>query len=111
VFGRAREVTEPQELERAATAITTHVAPGRERDARMPTEQEYRQTLLLAVPLDEASAKVRTGPPKDDAPDMQLPVWAGVLPMELVPGAPEPAPDLIGDLPTPGYLTGYRRPD
>jgi nitroimidazol reductase NimA-like FMN-containing flavoprotein (pyridoxamine 5'-phosphate oxidase superfamily) len=111
VFGRAREVTEPEELERAATAITSHVAPGREREARMPTDHEYRQTLLLAVSLDEASAKVRTGPPIDDAPDMQLPIWAGVIPLELVPGTPEPAPDLVGDLPTPSSVTGYRRPD
>jgi len=111
VFGRAREVTEPEEMERAATAITSHVAPGRETEARMPTEHEFRQTLLLAVPLDEASAKVRTGPPKDDPPDIELPIWAGVLPLALAHGTPEPAPDLIGDLPTPGYVTGYRRPD
>jgi nitroimidazol reductase NimA-like FMN-containing flavoprotein (pyridoxamine 5'-phosphate oxidase superfamily) len=111
VFGRAREVIEPEEMERAATAITSHVAPGRETEARMPTEHEFRQTLLLAVPLDEASAKVRTGPPKDDAPDIELPIWAGVLPLELAHGTPEPAPDLIGDLPTPSYVTGYRRPD
>jgi nitroimidazol reductase NimA-like FMN-containing flavoprotein (pyridoxamine 5'-phosphate oxidase superfamily) len=111
VFGRAREVTDADELRIAAIAITSHVAPRREMDARMPTEQEFRQTLLLAVPLEEASAKVRAGPPKDDAPDVQLPIWAGVLPLELAHGTPEPAPDLVDDLPTPGYLTSYRRPD
>jgi hypothetical protein len=111
VFGRAREVTDTDELRTAATAITSHVAPGREVDVRMPTDHEFRQTLLLAVPLEEASAKVRTGPPKDDQPDVQLPIWAGVLPLELAHGTPEPAPDLIGDPPTPDYVTDYRRPD
>ena len=80
VFGTAREVTEEEELHTAAAAITSHVAPGREDEARMPTAAEYKQTLLLAVPLDEASAKVRTGPPKDDADDIELPIWAGVAP-------------------------------
>jgi nitroimidazol reductase NimA-like FMN-containing flavoprotein (pyridoxamine 5'-phosphate oxidase superfamily) len=110
VFGRAREVIDPDELRTAATAITAHVAPGREADARMPTDHEFRQTLLLAVPLEEASAKVRTGPPKDDAPDVELPIWAGVVPLELAHGTPEPAPDLVHELPTPAYLEGYRRP-
>lgn len=110
VFGRAREVTEDAELLEAARAITSHVAPGREEDARMPTEHEFRQTLLLAVPLEEASAKVRTGPPLDDAEDTELPIWAGVLPLELAHGAPQPAPDLIDDLSVPEYLTPYRRP-
>jgi nitroimidazol reductase NimA-like FMN-containing flavoprotein (pyridoxamine 5'-phosphate oxidase superfamily) len=110
VFGRAREVTDPDEKELVARAITSHVAPGREADARMPTEDEYRQTLLLAVPLEEASAKVRTGPPLDDEADMASPIWAGTLPLELTPGSPEPAPDLNGEVPTPDYLTRYRRP-
>lgn len=109
VFGRAREVVEAGEKELVARAITSHVAPGREEEARMPTEDEYRQTLLLAVPLDEVSAKVRTGPPLDDEDDMALPIWAGVLPLGLAHGAPEPAPDLSGDPPTPVYLTHYHR--
>ena len=81
VFGTAREVTDEEELHTAAAAITSHVAPGREDEARMPTAAEYKQTLLLAVPIEEASAKVRTGPPKDDEEDMELPIWAGVLPL------------------------------
>ena len=92
VFGTAREVTDEEELHTAAAAITSHVAPGREDEARMPTAAEYRQTLLLAVPLEEASAKVRTGPPKDDDDDMELPIWAGVLPLHTRPGEPEPDP-------------------
>jgi nitroimidazol reductase NimA-like FMN-containing flavoprotein (pyridoxamine 5'-phosphate oxidase superfamily) len=92
VFGETREVTDPEELHDAAVAITSHVAPGREDEARMPTDAEYKQTLLLALPLDEASAKVRTGPPKDDDADMELPIWAGVLPLHTRRGEPEPAP-------------------
>jgi nitroimidazol reductase NimA-like FMN-containing flavoprotein (pyridoxamine 5'-phosphate oxidase superfamily) len=104
VFGRAREVTDREELEVAARAITHHVLPGREDDARMPTEREYAQTLLLAIPIEEASAKVRTGPPIDDEDDLGLPVWAGVLPLITVPGDPEPSPDLADGIGRPDYL-------
>lgn len=104
VFGRAREVTDPDELLVAARAITRHVLPGREDDARMPSEREYAQTLLLAIPIEEASAKVRTGPPKDDEDDLGLPVWAGVLPLATVRGAAEPSPDLTEGIGEPHYL-------
>jgi nitroimidazol reductase NimA-like FMN-containing flavoprotein (pyridoxamine 5'-phosphate oxidase superfamily) len=110
VFGSAREVTDPEELHTAAAAITAHVAPGREEEARMPTDEEYRQTLLLAVPLEEASAKVRIGPPKDDKEDLHLPIWAGVLPLETSPGAPQPDPELAGDIEVPPSVAGYHRP-
>ena len=110
VYGEAREVTDPEELHTAATAITSHVAPGRQDEARMPTAEEYRQTLLLAVPLSEASAKVRIGPPKDDDEDLDLPIWAGLLPFVTTPGAPEPAPDLRPGLAVPPSVTGYHRP-
>jgi hypothetical protein len=110
VFGTAREVTDPEELHVAARAITSHVAPGREDEARMPTDDEYRQTLLLAVPLDEASAKTRTGPPKDDEPDRDLPIWAGVLPFVTTPAVPEPSPDLADGIDVPASVVGYHRP-
>ena len=110
VFGETREVTDPEELHDAAVAITAHVAPGREDEARMPTDAEYRQTLLLALPLDEASAKVRTGPPKDDDADMELPIWAGVLPLHTRPGEPEPALELREGLDVPPSVIGYHRP-
>ena len=109
-FGVAREITDLDELHTAATAITSHVAPGREDEARMPTQEEYKQTLLLALPLDEASAKVRTGPPKDDDADMDLPIWAGVLPLHTRPGEPEPAPELREGLDVPPSVIGYHRP-
>jgi hypothetical protein len=79
-------------------------------DARLPNEEEFRQTLILAIPLDEASAKIRTGPPKDDEVDLDLPVWAGTLPLHLTPGTPEPDPALADGIEVPGYLTDYRRP-
>jgi uncharacterized protein len=110
VFGTAREVTDPEELHTAARAITSHVAPGREEEARMPTDEEYKQTLLLALPLDEASAKVRTGPPKDDEEDLELPIWAGVLPFVTDPADPVPSPDLASDIPVPPSVAGYHRP-
>jgi uncharacterized protein len=110
VFGTAREVTEEEELDTAAAAITSHVAPGREDEARMPTAAEYRQTLLLAVPLEEASAKVRTGPPKDDDDDIALPIWAGVLPLATNAGDPDPSPDLAPGIDVPPSVSGYHRP-
>ncbi len=110
VFGEAREVTDPDELLTAAVAITSHVAPGREGEARMPTDEEYKQTLLLALALDEASAKVRTGPPKDYDDDIALPIWAGVLPLHTQTGDPDPSPDLAAGIDVPPSVTGYHRP-
>jgi nitroimidazol reductase NimA-like FMN-containing flavoprotein (pyridoxamine 5'-phosphate oxidase superfamily) len=110
LYGRAREVTDPEELLTAARAITRHVLPGREDEARMPTSDEFRQTILFAIPIDEASAKVRTGPPKDDEPDLALPLWAGVLPLVTRPGTPDPSPDLLEGIVVPGYVADARRP-
>jgi uncharacterized protein len=110
VFGRAREVTDVDELKMVARALTEHVARGRAADARMPTDDEYRQTLILALALDECSAKVRTGPPKDSEPDLDLQVWAGVLPLSLVPGEPVPDPALKKAMAVPSYVSHYRRP-
>jgi uncharacterized protein len=109
LYGRAREVTDPEERLLAARAITAHVVPGREADARMPTEDEYRQTILLGVPIDEASAKVRTGGPKDPEEADAL-VWAGVLPLTTGHGQPQPAEDLPAGIGVPAYLTSYGRP-
>lgn len=87
-FGQAR-VLEGDEKAKALTAFVEHVVPGRSREARPADARELVATLVLAVPLDEASAKVRTGPPHDDEADMALPVWAGVVPISLVRGSPE----------------------
>ena len=109
-YGRARPVTDPAELAVVARSITDHVAAGRSADARMPNEVELKQTLFLALLLDEASAKVSTGYSEEPPEDEALPVWAGVLPLHLVPGEPVAHPNLDPALPTPGYLTDYRRP-
>jgi uncharacterized protein len=109
-FGTAREVTDRAEQLAVAHALAEHVAPGRGADARPPTDDELRQTLMLAIGLDESSAKIRTGPPKDDEDDLDLPVWAGVLPVAIVPQDPLPAPDLHDGIPTPAYVEIYRRP-
>ena len=109
VYGHPREVTDPGEKDRAQAALVDHVAHGRAAEARMPNERELDQTTILAIELAEVSAKVRTGPPKDDAEDLELPVWAGVLPLRLVPGEPEPAPDLRPGIHVPGYVADYRR--
>jgi nitroimidazol reductase NimA-like FMN-containing flavoprotein (pyridoxamine 5'-phosphate oxidase superfamily) len=82
VFGPARGVEDPGEKLAALEALVERLVAGRWSDARQPTEVELRQTLVVAVPLAEASAKVRTGPPLDDDEDYALPVWAGVIPLE-----------------------------
>jgi nitroimidazol reductase NimA-like FMN-containing flavoprotein (pyridoxamine 5'-phosphate oxidase superfamily) len=111
VYGRAREVTDEHELYAAARAITRHVLPGREDDAAEPHEQDWRETLILAMPIAEASAKVRTGPPIDDQQDLALDVWAGTLPLAIVAGEPKPSPDLREGIRVPDYLRSFRRPD
>jgi len=109
VYGRAREVIDPTEKFDAQAALVEHVVRGRAADARLPNQRELDQTTILAIPLDEVSAKVRTGPPKDEEEDLALPVWAGVLPLRTVPGEPEPDPLLPSGIATPGYVSDYRR--
>ncbi len=108
VFGQARLVDNVKEKLMALEAVTNHVTPGRWDDSRPPTDKEVKGTLVLAIPLDEASAKIRSGPPDDDEEDLDLPYWAGVVPIGLAPGAP--IPDVGVDWPAPGYLAEYRRP-
>ena len=90
IFGSARFVDDPAEKMEALRIFTEHVMKGRWDDVRQPSEQELKATSVLALPLEEVSAKVRTGGPLDDEPDYALPVWAGVLPLETVAKAPEP---------------------
>jgi nitroimidazol reductase NimA-like FMN-containing flavoprotein (pyridoxamine 5'-phosphate oxidase superfamily) len=106
VFGKAREVVEDEKL-RALDSLVEHVVRGRSAEVRAPNEKELRQTLVLALPIDEASAKIRTGGPVDDDEDYALPVWAGVLPLQLTPGAPLPDRDVTSDV--PDYLRNYKR--
>jgi nitroimidazol reductase NimA-like FMN-containing flavoprotein (pyridoxamine 5'-phosphate oxidase superfamily) len=88
VLGRARLVDDPAEKLAALRLITDHVVPGRWDEVREPNELELRQTLVLALPLEEVSAKVRVGPPVDDEEDYTLPVWAGVVPIHTSLGKP-----------------------
>ena len=90
VLGQARLVTDPAEKTAALEYFTNHVVPGRWDEVRQPTEQELKSTTVLALALDEVSAKVRTGPPIDDEEDYALPVWAGVVPLRIEAGAPAP---------------------
>jgi hypothetical protein len=111
VYGTAREVTDPAEKWEAQRALVEHIVPGRTADARMPSEKELRQTTILAIPLDEASAKVRSGPPKDAEEDYDLPVWAGEIPLRLVPQPPIDDPRLPAGITAPEYARRYRRGD
>jgi hypothetical protein len=109
VFGTAEPITDHDEKARALDAIVEHIVPGRTAEVRPMREDEVRTTLVVRLPLDEASTKVRTGPPKDDDADLGLTdVWAGVLPCTLTFGEPE-GDELAGGLPAPGSVTGYRR--
>jgi hypothetical protein len=110
IFGAARFVDDPDEKEAAFRLVTEHVAPGRWEDSRLPTEKETRATSILAVSMAEASAKVRTGPPEDDADDYDLPLWAGVVPLRIVADPPIDDPALRVSVEVPGYLSDYRRP-
>jgi nitroimidazol reductase NimA-like FMN-containing flavoprotein (pyridoxamine 5'-phosphate oxidase superfamily) len=89
IFGRGQRVDDPDEKRRAFDAIVDHVLPGRSAVARPTSDAELRTTLVIKVAIDEASAKVRTGGPIDDDADLDLPVWAGVVPIDTVAGAPE----------------------
>ncbi len=99
VLGKARLVSDPAEKWEAMRAFTNHIVPGRWEEARQPDEKEMKQTEVLALSLTEASAKVRTGPPIDDEEDLSWPVWAGVVPVRIVPGAPVPVEGLTSAAP------------
>jgi nitroimidazol reductase NimA-like FMN-containing flavoprotein (pyridoxamine 5'-phosphate oxidase superfamily) len=91
VLGKARPVTHPNEKRNALRSFTNHIVPGRWEEVRQPTEQELKATSVLALALDEVSAKVRTGPPIDDEEDYAFPVWAGVVPIRTQ--VDQPLPD------------------
>ena len=106
VFGKARLVAEPREKWDALRAFTNHVVEGRWEEVRQPNEQELKGTTVVAIPIDEASAKVRLGPPIDDEEDFAAAVWAGYVPVSLssgdpipdarlAPGAQPPAPERL----------------
>jgi nitroimidazol reductase NimA-like FMN-containing flavoprotein (pyridoxamine 5'-phosphate oxidase superfamily) len=109
VLGTAREVTGPEEKQAALRAVVEHIAPGRAEEIRGPDERDMKSTKVLSIPIEEASAKVRTGPPVDEKADLDLPYWAGQLPLTQGAGNPIPAPDLVDDLPVPDHVSRWDR--
>src|SRR5215470_16509088 len=109
VLGTARLVNDPAQKMEALRLFTEHIMKGRWEEIRWPTEQELKATTVLALPLEEVSAKVRTGGPIDDEEDYSLPVWAGVLPLPLVPALPIADARLKAGTEVPPYMKGYRR--
>lgn len=110
IFGKARVVEDEDEKMKALHAFTDHVMRRRWEESRLPTRNELRATMVLALPLDEASAKIRTGPPIDDEEDYDLPVWAGELPLRLVTDEAIPDPRLRDGIELPQYIRDYQRP-
>jgi nitroimidazol reductase NimA-like FMN-containing flavoprotein (pyridoxamine 5'-phosphate oxidase superfamily) len=109
IFGRATMVEEREAKLAALLAFSEHVIPGRWDDVRKPTDRELKATTVLSVPLEEVSAKVRTGPPIDDEEDYSLNIWAGVVPLKLVAGQPTNDPRLPSSIEPPSYTLKYRR--
>ncbi|MBW8486418.1 pyridoxamine 5'-phosphate oxidase family protein [Actinomadura parmotrematis] len=107
VFGVPRPVTDPGEKLAALEAITERLAPGSWSRARLPNRKELAATAVLALSLEEASVKVRQGPPVDDEEDHALDVWAGVVPVRTAFGAPVPDPLLRPGIPAPASLTSW----
>jgi nitroimidazol reductase NimA-like FMN-containing flavoprotein (pyridoxamine 5'-phosphate oxidase superfamily) len=112
VFGRATRIDDPAERSAALDVLVEALVPGRTADARPPNDKELRGTVVLALPLDELSVKARTGGPLDEPEDYDLDVWAGVLPLALEAGTPQPDEAQPPDRPTPTYALTYdRRPE
>jgi uncharacterized protein len=109
VFGTAKKIEDADEKCSALKVISDHLLAGRWDDVRLPTPQELKATTVLKVVVEEASAKVRTGPPADDEADYGLRAWAGVLPLVLHSCTPERDPRLWPDIAEPGYLADYDR--
>jgi nitroimidazol reductase NimA-like FMN-containing flavoprotein (pyridoxamine 5'-phosphate oxidase superfamily) len=110
LVGRARLVEHEAEKRAALQAVIEHIVPGRWKDVRAPTENELKATSVLAIPIEEASAKIRAGGPLDDEEDYALPAWAGVIPLVTQALAPEPDVRLAGGISPPAYVTAYARP-
>ncbi|TVZ06958.1 pyridoxamine 5'-phosphate oxidase family protein [Trebonia kvetii] len=104
IFGTASVVTDEDERWQALRVITDHLIPGRWAAARQPTTKEMAATAVMSLPLTEASVKIRTGMPKDDREDLELDVWAGVLPVSVTFGEPVPDPEQRGEIPLPAHI-------
>src|SRR5437588_10526354 len=109
ILGKATLVDNPEEKLAALRVLSEHILPGRWDDSRQPNERELKATSVLRVPIEEFSAKVRVGPPIDDEEDYAFPTWAGVVPLEMVAGAPIDDARLLPGRGVPAYLTPYSR--
>lgn len=108
VYGVPLLVTEPEEKLAGLRCLTEHITPGQWDYARRPSRKELAATALLALSLDEASVKISSGPPEDgEGPDAELGLWAGVVPLHTVWGAPEPDPLLAPGIAVPPHIAGY----
>ena len=110
LFGIATRVDDPERKRVAMDAMVEHVVPGRTPDARPPTATELKATLVLELPIVEASAKVRTGGPVEEPEDLALATWAGEIPLSVNPGAPVADEHVLPGVGTPDYVTRYQRP-
>jgi nitroimidazol reductase NimA-like FMN-containing flavoprotein (pyridoxamine 5'-phosphate oxidase superfamily) len=109
LLGKAALVDDPQEKLAALRTLSEHILPGRWDDSRQPNDRELKQTSVLRVPIEEFSAKVRTGPAVDDEEDYAFPTWAGVVPLEMVAGAPIDDARLLPGKEAPEYAKHYKR--
>ena len=109
VFGRGAIIVDEHDRLQALAAFTERLIPGRWADVRQPSVVELKQTSIVAVVIESASAKIRTGPPKDAEDDLALPVWAGVLPLYQTSGSPIAALGLPAGIEVPDYLRDYTR--
>ena len=109
IFGKGEIIKDHNERMAAFKSITDHIAPGRWDDARQPTNSELKQTSVVRMPIDEASAKISVGPPDDEDEDYALDYWAGVIPINQTYGEPESDPILQEGITIPDYLKNYCR--
>jgi hypothetical protein len=106
-FGTARKVAEPEYKLKALRIISEHLIAGRWEDVREPSQKESKATTVLEFSIEEASSKVRSGPPLDDESDYGLPVWAGVLPLEIKSRPPVPDDRLVEGVTVPDYVRRF----
>ena len=109
ILGKATVVNDENEKLRALEAFTEHIIPGRWPEVRWPTEKELKATMVLSLPIEEASAKIRSGDPVDEEEDYELNVWAGVMPLSLEAGAGIPDARLENGVGIPDYIANYSR--
>jgi len=109
LFGTGQAIENDQEKMAALEAVSEHIIPGRWREARLPNRKEMNATSVVSIKIDQASAKVRSGPPGDEEEDYALPIWAGVLPLQEMPMSPVRDELMTQDIAVPKYIAKYSR--